>query len=218
MKANGSAALAILAVLVLLAGIGGAAQAVPVLSDGGGVITYTLADNGHVYRLAAQEGAQPENISLALDALGPGTEDEWLNVSPDGGWLLTSTDRFDPDCVGWPCLALIPADLSAAEVIRVDGAVIHPDGFSAVGSTGNFVVYPASGGPHDLDLWAVMRLDQAWTGPMLLTGDSPYAWNGQPALSADESMVLFDCGDEPYGAAGRRSAWCMWMDRGSRTP
>ena len=167
-----------------------------------GVITYTLESSGHVYRIAAQEGAQPEDISLALDALAPGTQDEWLNVSPDGAWLLTSTDRFDPDCNGWPCLALIPADLSTAGVIRVDGEVIHSDGFSAVGSGGNLIVYPANGGPHELDLWAVTRIDQAWTEPVLLTGDSPYAWNGQPALSSDGTQVIFDCGDEAYGAAG----------------
>jgi hypothetical protein len=188
-------------------------QAVPVPSDGGGVITYTLEGNGHVYRLAAQEGAQPEDISLALDALAPGTQDEWLNISPDGAWLLTSTDRFDPDCNGWPCLALIPADLSSAEIIRVDGEVIHPEGFSAVGSYGNTIVYPASGGPHDLDLWAVTRADGVWTGPVLLTGDSPYAWNGQPAISGDGTQVLFDCGDQPYAAAG--TAICRVAEDGS---
>ncbi len=186
----------------------GSAEA-PVLSDSSGVITYTLA--GHVYRIAAQNGAQPEDISQVLDALAPGTQntaqDEWLNVSPDGAWLLTSTDRFDPECAGWPCLALIPADLSAAEVIRVNGEIIHSGGFSAVGSTGDLIVYPANGGPHTLDLWAITRTDQGWTGPVLLTADSPYAWNSQPALSFDGSTVLFDCGDQPYGAAG--TAICL---------
>jgi hypothetical protein len=90
---------------------------------GGGVITYHLPE-GHVYRLRAQEGAQPEDVSLALNALAPGSEDDWLNVSPDGEWLLLSTDRFDPQCAGWPCLARIQADLSAGEVVRADGGVI----------------------------------------------------------------------------------------------
>jgi hypothetical protein len=178
-----------------------------------GVITYAVGDNGPVYRIAAQEGAQPESISQALDALAAGTDDEWLNVSPDGAWLLTSTDRFDPDCVGWPCLTLLPSDLSAWDVIRVGEELIHSDGFSAVGPGGDVVVYPASGGPHELDLWAVTRLNQAWTGPVLITGESPYAWNSQPAISGDGAQLVFDCGDEPYAAAG--TAICTVYTDGS---
>jgi hypothetical protein len=94
---------ALLALLALIAG--GAVHA-----QGGdptvpGVITYALPDGG-VYRLAAEEGAEPEDISAALDTLAPGA-DEWLNLSPGGDWLLLSTERFDPQCEGWPCLAVV---------------------------------------------------------------------------------------------------------------
>jgi hypothetical protein len=175
--------------------------AIPVVADTGGVITYRLPE-GHVYRLAAQEGATPEDISLALDAIAPGVEDEWLNVAHNGAWLLISTDRFDPGCAGWPCLALMSPDLTQVEVIRVGGEFVHPSGFGAVGPSGDVIVYPAGGGPHELDLWSLLRFDGVWTGPTLLTAESPYAWNSQPAIGWGDSLALFDCGDEPYGAAG----------------
>ena len=163
-----------------------------------GVITYTLPE-GDVFRIAAQEGAQPENISAALDALAPGEDDEWLNVSPDGAWLLLSTDRFDPACAGWACLALLPADLSTVDPVLVaDIGPIHSQGFSAVASSGALIVYPAQDGPHPLDLWALVRVDGAWQPPLLLTGDSPFGYHTYPAIAADGSRVVFDCGDEPY--------------------
>ncbi|MBI3962061.1 MAG: hypothetical protein HY335_04855, partial [Deinococcus sp.] len=166
-----------------------------------GYITFTVAESG-VYRIAAQPGAMPENVSRALDQLAPGAGDEWLNMSPDGAWLLLSTDRFDPECVGWPCLALVAGDLSAVVVVRAGGQVIHPGGFSALASGGDLIVYLDSGGPHAQDLWVVTRRGGNWSAPVLLTGNSPYAFNHQPALSADGRQVVFDCADEPYGAQG----------------
>ncbi|HVO71205.1 MAG TPA: hypothetical protein VMT24_14240 [Aggregatilineaceae bacterium] len=185
--------------------LGSAATAAPssmaTPMPGGGVITYHLPE-GHVYRLRAQEGAQPEDVSLALNALAPGSEDDWLSISPDGAWLLLSTDRFDPQCAGWPCLALIQADLSAGEVVRAGDEMIHPSGFGAVASGGALIVYPDGGGPHDLDLWAISLAGDTWSRPVLLTGDSPFAWNAQPAIVADGGRLLFDCGDQPYAGMG----------------
>ncbi len=168
---------------------------------GGGHITYQLPD-GHVYRIEARDGAVPEDISLALNRLAAGSEDGQLNISPDGEWLVLNTDRFDPECVGWACLAIVPSDLSVGEAVRSNGQVIHPEGSSAVASGGNLIVYPSGDGPHDLDLWSVTRGGGNWGAPVLLTGDSPYAWNSQPAISADGTKVIFDCGDEAYGQEG----------------
>ncbi len=166
-----------------------------------GVITYTLP-GGDVYRIAAQAGAQPENVSAALDELAAGADDEWLNVSPDGAWLLLSTDRFDAACADWPCLALLPRDLSRAEPVVIRSqAPVHAAGFSAVASGGDLIVYPAGDGPHDRDLWALVRGNDGWQQPLLLTGDSPFSYHSTPALSADGSHVVFDCGDDSTGAA-----------------
>jgi hypothetical protein len=182
-------------------------------SDEGGHLTYSLS-NGRVYRIAAQQGATQEDVSLSLDGLASGSEDGLLNISPNGAWLVLTTDRFDPECVGWSCLVIVPGDLSAGEVIRAGGQVVHPEGFSAVASDGNLIVYPGGDGPHGLDLWAVTRSGTGWSAPLLLTGDSPYAYNDLPAVSTDGSSVVFDCGDEPYGAQG--TAICEVASDGTR--
>jgi hypothetical protein len=64
------------------------------------------------------------------------------------------------------------------------------------------VVYPLSGGPHALDLWAIRRQGDGWSEPVLLSGGSPYQFNHTAAFSADGARLVFDCGDEPYGGAG----------------
>ncbi|MBN1564565.1 MAG: right-handed parallel beta-helix repeat-containing protein [Anaerolineae bacterium] len=187
-------------------------------------ITYRLAGddyNGHIYRVVAEPGAEPESLTLALDALAPrsgdpaiNTVDEWVNISPDGQWLLISTERFDPECEGWACLVLLPSDVSRYEVIRAGGAVIHAEGFSAVGRGGRIIVYPASGGPHAVDLWAIARAeDGTWSDPILLTGDSPYNWHGHPAINDYGPSSTFDCGDAAYGQ--EVTAICSVMHDGS---
>ncbi|MCP4688042.1 MAG: right-handed parallel beta-helix repeat-containing protein, partial [Desulfobacterales bacterium] len=106
---------------------------------GPGHITYTLW-NDQVYRVKAEEGATPENISLALDALSPrpaGGGDRNLNISPDGEWLILETERFDPDCAGWSCLAVVAGDLSSGDVIRANGALLRASGeFPVIASGG----------------------------------------------------------------------------------
>jgi hypothetical protein len=67
---------------------------------------------------------------------------------------------------------------------------------------GDLIVYPDDGGPHQIDLWAIRRQGSGWSAPQLLTGASPYAYQTYPSLSADGARVLFDCANEPYGAAG----------------
>jgi hypothetical protein len=169
-------------------------------AESDGTITYTF--DGRVYRLAAQEGATSEDVSQALDQLSPGSGDELLNISPDGEWLVLETERFDPECVDWACLALISADLSSGEAVRANGQVIHAEGFSAVSSGANLIVYSAGDGPHEIDLWAVSRAEDAWEVPLLLTMDSPYEFNRQPALSDDGSKLVFNCGPESFSGEG----------------
>jgi hypothetical protein len=159
-------------------------------------ITFRLPD-GHVYRISPEPGASPVDITSALNQLSPGTEDDNINASPDGRWLALTTDRFG---IGsdWTGLAVVAADLSSGDAVRVNGQFVHPDGAVAIASGGNLVVYSASGGPHVRDLWAVTRSNGVWTS-RLLTANSPYQYNSQPAISADGTKVLFDAGNEPYG-------------------
>ncbi len=145
---------------------------------------------------------RPRISTSALDEVGGPGLDESISISPDGAWLALGVARFDPECAGWPCLSVAPADLSTGEAVHVDGAAVHPEGWGVVAAGGDLVVYPISGGPHALDLWAITRNDSGWSSPALLTADSSFAYNHTAALSADGTRVLFDCGDEPYAGAG----------------
>lgn len=162
----------------------------------GGTITYSLPD-GHVYRIEATPGAQAEDITALLPGQNEGI-DTGLNISPNGQWLIMQSERFDPDCAGWACAVLIPADLSSVEVLKADGFAIHPEGFAAVSNDGNLVIYEATDGPHAVDLYITHRQDSGWSTPAPLTAESPYQWHRAPAISADSTRVVFNCGDEPY--------------------
>jgi hypothetical protein len=201
------------------------APTVPAVTEGGAVaegtgqIVYNVFD-GDLFRIAARVGATPENISQALAALAPTTDpspvtspsaspvaepvvlDAWVGTAADGGWLVIGTERLHPDCAGWACLVIMPADLSSAEVVTIDGQVIHPEGPAAIAGGGNLVVYADDGGPHELDLWAITRAGENWNAPVLLTGASPYANHVDPAISADGTRIVFECADQPYGADG----------------
>jgi hypothetical protein len=167
---------------------------------GAGHVTYRLT-NGHVYRIAARVRAKPEDVSLELNRLSRGSDD-WLNTAANGAWLVLDTTRFNRGCAGWACLAIVNGDLSRGEAIAVNGQLIHPDAFSAVSSGGNLIVYPNGGGKHRQDLWVIRRQGGRWRAPVLLTGQSPYAYNLQPAISQDGRQVVFACGNQPYAAEG----------------
>ena len=164
-------------------------------------ITYGLSE-GRVYRVDARERAVPEDVSLAMDGLSEGTKDAYLNVSSDGRWMVLATDRFDPECKGLPCLALVPTDLVTGGAVRVgaeQGRLVRPEpGSLAVSSGGDLVVYQAEGvvSTHSLDLLAILRKQDGWGTPTLLTGESKFPWNMNPALSGDASRLLFECGDQ----------------------
>ena len=165
-----------------------------------GTITYTF--DGRIFRTSAQENATPEDISLALELLSPGGG-EWLfNISPDGEWLVIETERFDPECADWSCLAVISADLSSGDAVRANGQIVHSEGISAIASGGKLVVYTAGDGPHERDLWAVTKSGDAWGTPVLLTADSPFEFNYQMAISDDGTKVVFNCGQESYAFDG----------------
>jgi parallel beta-helix repeat protein len=166
----------------------------PSQTPAGGHVVYRVGEN--IYRVAAEAGAVPENLSAALDQYAAGVDD-WVNIAPDGQWLLVGTERFDPECTGWACLALLSADLSQREVVRTGGQALHP-GFSAVASGGNRIVYMDTDGPHDSDLWVINRQGQDWSTPVLLSGSSTFPANILPAISADGSQVAYSCSDDFY--------------------
>lgn len=162
-----------------------------------GVVVYRSETDGHLYRIAATEGAAPVDLSAALDGLSPGSDD-WINISPDGRWLLIGTDRFG--CDGWPCAVKLSATLDEPEVVRTaDGEPIHP-AFSAISSDGDLVVYPVDT-EDGTGLAAVHRVGGGWSAPLDLTAASPYPEHQLPALAEDGSKLLLTCGQTPYAQA-----------------
>ena len=167
-----------------------------------GHVTYTFEDQ--VYRIKAEPGAIPENISQKLDdlsPLAPGGSDEVLNISPDGNWLVLITERFDADCTGWACLVVMTGDVSSGEAVRVNGEVIHSGGgMPVIASGGNLIVYHSREGSHTINLWAVRRDNKAapWSTPVELTSDSNYAYNEWPSIDGNGSKIVFICTNEPY--------------------
>jgi hypothetical protein len=179
-----------------------------VTAPAGTACTSPASDAGHVvfrvgrrvYRMEARVGAQPVDVSAALDRLSPG-KDDYVNTSPNGEWLVVRTSRFG--CGQSECLAIVSKNLCAAQVVFSEGVPISVDGAGvAVADDGSFLVLPGSDGPHGRDLYVVRREKEQFGRPALLTAASGARFNQQPALSPDGSRVLFDCGPEPGPEAG----------------
>jgi hypothetical protein len=175
-----------------------------------GHVVWTSETYGHVYRMEAEPGASPEDVSYELDKLGTGT-DSGINISPDGQWLIAATSRFG--CGDTNCLVLISQNVCMAEVIIDSGTglPINSDEWSAVGVLPNgdiVVVYPGGNGPHPIDLFAITRHDGAWGTSTLLTASDPYPYNAYPSLSKDSTKLLFDCGTNSY-SGGNGTAMCQ---------
>ena len=179
---------------------GSASQPTLSLPSDGGWVTFTVQDGEaeRVYRLAIAPNAVPEDMTARINSAAPGQFSEWLNISKDGAWYLLSTDRFDPECNGWPCL-VVTRDFVKYEAIKSNGAVVHAE-YSAIASGGNLIVYKAGDGTHGRDLWAIRREGGAWSAPIELTASSPFNEHQQPSISADGKSVVFACGDDPYAS------------------
>lgn len=175
-----------------------------------GTILYT--GNDQLFRIV--DGGEPENITPALDALSPLPEegsDRLFNISPDGQWIILETERFG--CGGWHCIVVLPADLSNGEAVRAAGEIVHIWDSPVIASGGNLIVYADTGGPHEADLYALNRVQGGWNPPVLLTEDSPFAYNSVASISDDGQRVVFQCGDQPFSAAG--TALCEALTDGS---
>jgi PKD repeat protein len=162
-----------------------------------GKVTYTYQNN--VYRVNAQASATPENVS-ALITSGTRKPERRLNISPDGTWLIFETQNLDPACDGSYCLAVAPSSNPAsASLVRAPNLIQDSQGFPAISSDGNLIVYTANGGTHNFDLWAIRKTGSTWAAPVQITQTSTQNYNDQPAISSDGGKVLFDCGAVAFG-------------------
>ncbi len=162
-----------------------------------GKITYTYQNS--VYRVSAQAGVTPENVS-ALITTGARKPERRLNISPNGDWLVLETQNLDPACDGSYCLAVAPsANPSSAALVRAPNPIQDSQGFPAISSDGNTIIYTANGGAHNFDLWAIRKTGSTWAAPVQITQISTQNYNDQPAISSDGTKVLFDCGAQAFG-------------------
>lgn len=196
----------IAAVVIVLAAVAGGAAYLATRGDGeakvlGPPITYVVDDLG-IFWLGADEGSGTQPISDRLDVLSNGV-DEWVNVSPNGSWLLISTERFG--CEDWACLAVVPADLKKGEAVKAETEFAH-GGFGAISSEGSLIVYTSDEGPNEQDLMVLRRARIGWMKPVLITAESTFPDNSLPAISADGTKVVFNCRARPYEYVG--SAVC----------
>lgn len=162
----------------------------------GGTITYGAG--GKHFRTTLSKTVTTESLSDRFDGLSAG-KDNWVSVSPDGEYYLLESNRFDAGCRDWNCLAVVKADMSSGEALKIAGQLVHGDNYGAIASGGTRIVYPMGDGPHPRDLYVSNKSGTTWGAPKLLTAASPHPYNLQPAISADGSKVVFDCGEDPYG-------------------
>jgi serine/threonine-protein kinase len=167
---------------------GEGAEPRPGVVAGEGFVTYITSRPRRLYRIRAQDGAQPE--PLEATSLGNGT-DEWIVPSQDGKWLLLSAARGE--CRAWGCLAVAASDVRTAQLVTVGGETQHGV-YGAIASTGDRIVYVSEEGPHENDLWSSVRAGREWSAPVLLTRASRHPFNVWPSFSADAAHVVFECG------------------------
>lgn len=176
-----------------------------------GTPVFTYSYERRVFRVEARLGAPIEDVSTELERFGGGTMDRWLVPSPNAAFLALATERAPCPVVG-ECLAILPRDLTMLEPVLAGGEEVAIVGTPAVSDQGDTIVYPASGGPHGVDLWITRRRTSGWSAPLLLTGASTAPFNNMPALTFDGARVLFDCGRNPYPETGDNDSCEVRLD------
>ncbi len=151
--------------------------------------------NGHARVVEASEAGSATDISAFLSSLDGGSE-KWINISPDGEWLLMESSRLHNYCGSWHCLVYGRRDLTQfAAIETTSGDVIHPEGFSAIASDGNLIAAHVRQGGRD-DIVVSQNLGAYWSAPESITFASPSGYNHTPAISSDGQEILFGCGND----------------------
>lgn len=165
-----------------------------------GVVTYMVG--GQVLQLDVSSGGAPVNLTEKLNALASGSGDRAPAVSKNGAFLTISTERFDTQCNGWACTALVTGDVSQGGIVYIGGQPLRSEGRVAVSNNGDLLAFAGDGTPHQEDILVSRKSGANWGETVNLTISSPHTYNNAPVLSSDASTVLFDCGPVPYGQAG----------------
>lgn len=154
-------------------------------------VSYML--DGKALLIEAEGSASAIDITKHLNSNANGT-DSWINISPNGEWLLLESTRLHSDCADWACLIYGKRDLSEFSVVQTtsDG-VIHPAAFSAISSDGKIIVAQMSI-ENRFDLFLSRRTGTTWSEPTNITSNLSRN-NRSPAISSSGEEVIFNCGD-----------------------
>lgn len=167
---------------------------VPPVSGNGRVL---YAYNSTYYLIEAVAGASPAPIAPSLNAISPGT-DSRVNMGADGS-IVVETTRFG--CSN-PCLAIFAPDLKTGAKVTAGGKDVTDmrDIVPAVAGNGNLVVFGGRG-VHQRDLFVSVKTSGGWSAAKSITDSSTQSNNFKPFIAPDASKVVFDCGDDPFGAS-----------------
>jgi hypothetical protein len=164
----------------------------PPSATSGQYVSYMLNDQALLKEV--NESGSMINISQHLGTLDSGN-DFWVNISPNGEWLLLESSRLHDECDDWACLIYGKRDLSEFTVVQTNsGELIHPEAFSAISSDGKIIVAQMSLN-NRFDLIVSRRTGTRWSEPQVITSASPSSTNTSPALSANGQEVVFSCGN-----------------------
>ena len=156
-------------------------------------VSYMLA-NGEAQIVEAKEDGNVTNISELLAKTSTGQE-AWINLSPNGEWILLDSTRLDQNCENEGCLIYGKRDSSDFKTIKLaDGSVIHPEDFSAISNDAKFIIVHLSQADGNDLFVSKQDSNNTWSLLTNITSSSPSTDNKNPAISADGTEVLFDCG------------------------
>lgn len=168
--------------------------------EAGGVVTYMVG--GQILQISAIDGATPTSLTEQINALATGGGDSAPSVSKNGAFITISTERFDSQCNGYACTALLTGDISEGDIVYIGGQPLRSEGRVAVSNAGNVLAYAGDGSSHQEDILVTRKSGANWGAAQNLTEASPHTYNNAPVIAGDGSKVLFDCGPVPYGQAG----------------
>ncbi len=157
-------------------------------------VSYMLA-NGEAQIVEAKKDGTVTNISNNLAKINTGQE-TWINLSPNGKWLLLDSTRLDSSCEDWACLIYGKRDSLDFKTIKLtDDSVIHPEDFSAISNDAKFIVVHLSQDERNDLFVSQQESNNTWSALKSITSSSPSTNNKRPAISADGTEILFDCGE-----------------------
>jgi hypothetical protein len=122
------------------------------------LVTFTF--DGAVYTVPADGSSLPENVSVRIERTGGA--DRWLVPSPSGTVFALSSARSSEDA---EVLVRANADFSVVTTVLAGGSPVYLEGMPAIVDSGDVIVFSATGGTHERDLFVTRESNGSWSAP-----------------------------------------------------